>query len=40
MTHREKAQLRAFIYALSHDIFGGILLAGLTVALAFLFSVK
>lgn len=40
MTHRKKAQLRASIYALSHDIAGGLLLAGLTVVLAFLFSVK
>lgn len=40
MTKREKAQIRASLYALAHDLFGGILLAGLTVALAFLFSVK
>lgn len=40
MTKREKAQIRANLYALAHDIFGGILLAALTVGLAFLFSVK
>lgn len=40
MTHRERAKLRASLYAIFHDIAGGILLAGLTVALAFLFSVK
>jgi len=40
MTSREKAQLRANLYSLAHDITGGILLAALTVALAFLFSVK
>lgn len=40
MTSREKAQIRASLYAIVHDIFGGILLAGLTVALAFLLAVK
>lgn len=40
MTKREKAQLRASLYALVHDISGGLLLAGLIVGLAFLFSVK
>jgi hypothetical protein len=40
MTKREKAQFRANLYSLAHDIAGGILLAGLIVALAFLFSVK
>lgn len=40
MTSRERAQLRANLYALAHDLIGGILLAGLTVGLAFLFSVK
>ena len=40
MTSREKAQFRASLYAIAHDITGGILLAALTVALAFLFSVK
>lgn len=40
MTKRERAKLRASLYSLAHDTFGGLLLAGLTVALAFLFSVK
>lgn len=40
MTKREKAQIRASLYALAHDLLGGLLLAALTVALAFLFSVK
>ena len=40
MTHRERAKLRASLYAIVHDLLGGILLAALTVALAFLFSVK
>lgn len=40
MTSRERAKLRASLYALVHDLFGGILLAVLTVALAFLFSIK
>jgi hypothetical protein len=34
---QEQARLEA---ALAHDLFGGILLAGLTVALAFLLAVK
>lgn len=40
MTKREKAQIRASLYAIAHDLFGGLLLAALIVALAFLFSVK
>ena len=40
MTSREKAQFRASLYALAHDLFGGLLLAVLIVALAFLFSVR
>lgn len=40
MTKREKAQIRASLYSIAHDLFGGILLAGLIVGLAFLFSVK
>lgn len=40
MTSRERAQIRASIYSIAHDIAGGLLLAALTVALAFLFSVK
>lgn len=40
MTKRERAQLRASLYALAHDITGGFLLAALIVALAFLLSVK
>jgi len=39
MTKREKAQIRASIYALARDLFGGLLLAALIVALAFLFSI-
>jgi hypothetical protein len=40
MTRSQKHALRANLYALAHDLFGGILLAGLTVALAFLLAVK
>lgn len=40
MTKRERAKLRASLYSIVHDIAGGILLAGLIVGLAFLFSVK
>ena len=40
MTSREKAKIRASLYAIAHDLFGGLLLAVLIVALAFLFSVR
>lgn len=40
MTKREKAQLRASLYSIVHDLIGGLMLAALIVALAFLFSVK
>ncbi len=40
MTKREKAQLRASLYSIAHDLLGGLLLAGLIVALAFLFSIR
>lgn len=40
MTSRERAKIRASLYSLAHDIAGGLLLAGLIVGLAFLFSVK
>lgn len=40
MTKRERAKIRASLYSLAHDLLGGILLAALIVALAFLFSVK
>lgn len=40
MTSRERAKIRASLYAIAHDLLGGILLAVLTVALAFLLSVK
>lgn len=40
MTKRERAKIRASLYSLAHDLLGGLLLAALIVALAFLFSVK
>lgn len=40
MTKRERAKLRASLYSIAHDLFGGLLLAALTVALAFLLAVK
>lgn len=40
MTKRERAKIRASLYALARDLFGGFLLAGLIVGLAFLLSVK
>lgn len=40
MTKRERAKIRASLYSLAHDLLGGLLLAGLTVALAFLLAVK
>lgn len=40
MTKRERAKIHASLYSLARDIAGGLLLAALIVALAFLFSVK
>ena len=40
MTKRERAKLRASLYSLAHDIFGGLILAAIVVILSFLFAVR
>ena len=40
MTRKERAQFRANLYALAHDLAGGILIAALVVLLSFLFAIR